>query len=238
MCELSLSEKRKILRREFRPFNQENGFRFIRPNTLLRERNDILQFLQFQIKPGYLSCDIASQPLYIPSAILNLGISIRIQFLGNRTRWGWGGSDRTEEAFAADVQDMLQLVAAGGLQWFEEMGEPENLIKNTLDENFRLTQGYAPVLRLRTVALSHLYLGHIPQGILYLEALIEEYRRHPKSEAAAYRIPECQAWIDMAKNRPEELPDRFRSIIAQTRGDLRIGRLPTCSPSPRQSKKA
>ena len=37
MGELTINEKRKIIRREFKQFNQENGFRFIRPNTLLRE---------------------------------------------------------------------------------------------------------------------------------------------------------------------------------------------------------
>ena len=62
MSELTLNEKRKIIRREFKQFNQENGFRFVRPNTLLRERNDILQYLQFKIKAGYISCEIASQP--------------------------------------------------------------------------------------------------------------------------------------------------------------------------------
>ena len=41
MGELTINEKRKIIRREFKQFNQENGFRFVRPNTLLREQNDI-----------------------------------------------------------------------------------------------------------------------------------------------------------------------------------------------------
>lgn len=222
MSELTINEKRKILRREFKQFNQENGFKFVKPNTLLREQNDILQFLQFQIKVGYMSCDIASQPLYIPSDILNLSISIRIQFLGNRTRLGWGRFDRTEEEFALDVQDMLQLVATGGLQWFEDMGEPENLIKNTLDQNYELTQGYAPVLKLRTVAMSHLYLGHINEGILYMEKLMSEYSRYPNSEACVHSIPECQRWIDMAKNQQEEIPNKFKSIIADTRNNLRI----------------
>lgn len=222
MSELSINEKRKIIRNEFKQFNQENGFRFIKPNTLLREQNDILHFLQFKIKAGYMSCDIASQPLYIPSAILNLSISIEIQFLGKRTRLGWGSFDRTEEEFSLDVQDMLQLIATGGLQWFEDMGVPENLIKNTLDTNYKLTQGYAPVLRLRTVAMTHLYLGHINDGILYMEKLIAEYRRYPNSEASVYRIPECQRWIDMAKNQPEEIPNKFKFIIAETRNNLHI----------------
>lgn len=46
MGELTINEKRKIIRREFKQFNQENGFRFVRPNTLLRERNNILQYVQ------------------------------------------------------------------------------------------------------------------------------------------------------------------------------------------------
>lgn len=222
MSELSINEKRKIIRNEFKQFNQENGFRFVKPNTLLREQNDILHFLQFKIKAGYMSCDIASQPLYIPSAILNLSISIEIQFLGKRTRFRWGSFDRTEEEFSLDVQDMLQLITTGGLQWFEDMGVSENLIKNTLDTNYKLTQGYAPVLRLRTVAMSHLYLGHINDGILYMEKLIAEYKRYPNSEASVYRIPECQRWIDMAKNQPEEIPSKFKSIITETRNNLHI----------------
>lgn len=54
MGELTINEKRKIFRREFKQFNQENGFRFVRPNTLLREQKDILQYLQFKIKAGYM----------------------------------------------------------------------------------------------------------------------------------------------------------------------------------------
>ena len=64
MAELTINEKRKIIRREFKQFNQENGFRFVRPNTLLRERNDILQYLQFKIKAGYMSCEIACFPFH------------------------------------------------------------------------------------------------------------------------------------------------------------------------------
>lgn len=129
MGELTINEKRKIIRREFKQFNQENGFRFVRPNTLLRERNNILQYLQFKIKAGYISCEIVSQPLYIPASVFSLNISTGIQFLGKKTRSNWGASDRTEEEFTLDVQDMLQLIATGGLQWFEDMGVPENLIK-------------------------------------------------------------------------------------------------------------
>ena len=222
MGELTINEKRKIIRREFKQFNQENGFRFVRPNTLLRERNDILQYLQFKIKAGYISCEIASQPLYIPASAFNLNISIEIQFLGRKTRPHWGASDRTEDEFALDVQDMLQLIAAGGMQWFEDMGVPENLIKNTLDQNYKLTQGYAPVLKLRTVAMSHLYLGHIDEGILYMEKLISEYSKYPGSRIGADIIPDCQVWIDIAKSHPEEIPDKFKSIIAETRNNLRI----------------
>ena len=222
MGELIINEKRKILRREFRQFNQDNGFRFVRPNTLLRERNDILQYLQFKIKAGYTSCEIASQPLYIPASVFSLNISTGIQFLGRKTRPHWGASDRTAEEFALDVQDMLQLIAAGGMQWFEDMGVPENLIKNTLDQNYKLTQGYAPVLKLRTVAMSHLYLGHIDEGILYMEKLISEYGKYPSSRMGTIIVPDCQGWIDMAKNHPEEIPDKFKSIIAETRNNLRI----------------
>ena len=113
MGELTINEKRKIIRREFKQFNQENGFRFARPNTLLRERNDILQF---KIKAGCISCEIVSQPLYIPASVFSLNISTGIQFLGKKTRSSWGASDRTEEEFTLDVQDMLQLIAAGGMQ--------------------------------------------------------------------------------------------------------------------------
>ena len=121
-----------------------------------------------------------------------------------------------------DVQDMLQLIATGGMQWFEDMGVPENLIKNTLDQNYKLTQGYAPVLKLRTVAMSHLRLGHIAEGIFYMEKTIAEYSKYPNSRMSAVIVPDCQAWIDMAKNHPEEIPDKLESIIAETRNNLRI----------------
>lgn len=66
--------------------NKDNGFGFVRPNTLLRERNDILQYLQFKIKAGYTSCESVSQPPYIPASVFSLNISTGIQFLGKNTR--------------------------------------------------------------------------------------------------------------------------------------------------------
>ena len=54
MGELTINEKRKIIRREFKQFNQENGFRFVRPNTLLPEQTQIQHYLQYQIKAGYM----------------------------------------------------------------------------------------------------------------------------------------------------------------------------------------
>lgn len=115
------------------------------------------------------------------------------------------------------------LLPQAGWQWFEDMGVPEDLIKNTLDQNYKLTQGYAPVFRLRTVAMSHLYLGHIAEGIFYMEKTIAEYSKYPNSRMGAVIVPDCQAWIDMAKNHPEEIPDKLKSIIAETRNNLRIG---------------
>ena len=102
------------------------------------------------------------------------------------------------------------------------MGVPENLIKNTLDQNYKLTQGYAPVLKLRTAAMSHLHLGHIAEGIFYMEKTIAEYSKYPNSRMGAVIVPDCQVWIDMAKKRPEEIPEKFKSIIAETRNNLRI----------------
>ena len=78
------------------------------------------------------------------------------------------------------------------------------------------------MFRLRTVAMSHLYLGHIAEGILYMEKTIAEYSKYPNSRMGAVIAPECQAWIDMAKSHPEEISDKFKSIIAETRNNLRI----------------
>ncbi len=224
MSGLSIGEKRKILRREFREFNRENGFSFVRPNTLLRERGDILHYLQFKVKSLYMSCEIVSQPLYIPASGFSMSISTGIQFLGPRARTRWGAEDRTAEEFALDVQDMLRIISTGGLRWFEAMGQPENLIRNTLDGDFKLTQGYAPALKMTTVALTHLYLGHVTEGILYLEKLMAEYARYPDSEPCRLRIARCQKWIEEIQQHPETLPGTFAAIIAQNRENLHLKR--------------
>ena len=77
-------------------------------------------------------------------------------------------------------------------------------------------------MRLSTVAMSHLYLGHVNEGILYMEKLMSEYGRYPNSELCSRRIAECQRWIALAKEHPDDLPAIFESIIAQTRSALRI----------------
>ena len=55
-----------------------------------------------------------------------------------------------------------------------------------------------------------------------MEKLMSEYGRYPNSELCSRRIAECQRWIALAKEHPDDLPAIFESIIAQTRSALRI----------------
>lgn len=55
-----------------------------------------------------------------------------------------------------------------------------------------------------------------------MKKTIAEYSKYPNSRMGAVIGPDCQAWIDMAKNYPEEIPDKLKSIIAETRNNLRI----------------
>lgn len=56
----------------------------------------------------------------------------------------------------------------------------------------------------------------------YLFFREKEYSKYPNSSMGAVIAPECQAWIDMVENHPEEIPDKLKSIIAETRNNLRI----------------
>ncbi len=219
--ELSIGEKRKIFRREFKTFNQENDFRFITPNVLLREKNGILQYIYFKIKAGILSGEIAAQPLYLPDDSLNLTISLEIQYLSKKSRRNWGYWYRTEEEFTEDVREIVQIISTGGMKWWGKTESPEKLIKSTLDFPAFETQGYYPLARMLTVAVSYLRIGNTEKGLEYLEKCLEICKEssvsNPYTQA---RIKRYQDGIEFIHKYPEEVPKQLDAVIQQTRNNL------------------
>lgn len=219
--ELSIGEKRKILRREFKAFNQENDFRFITPNVLLREKNGILQYLCFKIKAGYLSGEIVAQPLYLPADSLNLTISLKMQYLSKKNRRNWGYCYKTEKEFTEDVQEIVQIISTGGIRWWKKTESPENLIKSTLDFPAFETQGYNPISRMLTVAVSYLRIGNTEKGLEFLEKCIEICKNSSVSNPCTQaKIKRYQDGIEFINKYPEEVPKQLEAVIRQTRNNL------------------
>lgn len=78
---LSSNERQKILRRKLKDFNKQNGFRFVTSRIVLREQNNIVQYISFIIKQGFMTADVVTQPLYIEAESYILNICFRINHL-------------------------------------------------------------------------------------------------------------------------------------------------------------
>lgn len=85
MSDIAYSEKLKILRKTFKKFNKENEFKFVKPTLILREKNDILQYITFHFGYNRLVPEIVVQPLYAPAEGYCPEISTRLNFLDPRS---------------------------------------------------------------------------------------------------------------------------------------------------------
>lgn len=226
---LSSNERQKILRRKLKDFNKQNGFRFVTSRIVLREQNNIVQYISFIIKQGFMTADVVTQPLYIEAESYILNVCFRINHLRKGKKRHWAEFHQSEEEFCLDVDEIIDILQNEGLRWFEYSQTPEALIQMSLDKNLEITQGYNIHARLYTVAMSYLYIGDTEKGIMYLEKYIDELIEYRKTinngtltESDKMRIDNLLQWLDLAKNTPERLPEIFKGIIARTRLALKL----------------
>ena len=122
MEDITRSQKQSAFKRVFKDFSKENGFKFVKPRILLKENDNVLNYLTFNHSSNHLFCDIVSQPLYIPATEYILTISNRLDSLRppiqRIKRFPWGECNGDKAEYEKDVEEILDIFSKEGMDWF------------------------------------------------------------------------------------------------------------------------
>ncbi len=214
MSNITQKERTEIIKKTFKEFNDKNGFYFRTPRVILKDNYDIIHYLTIAINGGGgITCDLVTQPLYLPETSLNLNISVRLNFIEKTKLFPWGHYDDSVKEYEDDIADIFHVFSTGGIEWFSTFGSPQKLIDVVDDWSLeKYKDPWHPDSRNETRAVSYLYLGEIDKGIYYLkQALLDTQMTET-----------FQKWLNLAQNESERLPEIFDDIILTTRKNLKL----------------
>ncbi len=163
-----------MIKKRFETFAIENGFHFHKPTILARINEHVIHIINFDVLTLGFNCSIAIQPLYVPldNIALNCGNRLndfRVNIPGN---WGYGTS------VEQDLDEVEALLRENAVPWFDEVGNPQGLVK-FIEEEERvnlLTVGFAPFFRTLYLGLSLIFVDKVDEGI----HLLGEIFKHPQ----------------------------------------------------------
>lgn len=213
----------KLIRSVFAVFSQQNGFSFYKNYILVRIQSDILHTICFDFGVGGLTCDIAIQPLYIPSEDIVLSFGNRIsKFNVNlKERWSYG---QTESAMEKSLVEIKELLEKNALPWFRETGHPQgiiNFIENGSVNDQALILGLPDFLKRLYLGFSYLYQNEFKSGTMVLEGL--EQILAEDSRLWAIRLKELSKNTrESVAISPDQVVEVLKQIAQETRQNLKL----------------
>ncbi len=172
---MNKSAKKNLIWKTLKPFAEKNGFKLDKSLVLIREKDSILQVINFDLPSSGFNCDIAIQPLYFPADGINLSLGTRLNNLdpNNKGIWGYGDS---EEELLKDLDEVISLLQFEAMAWFELLDTPHKVIsfiENDLSGNNsnRIVLWFPPFLKYMYLALSYMHIKKYEKSKLPLENL-------------------------------------------------------------------
>lgn len=216
MEDITRYQKQRIRKSVFKDFSQENGFKFVKSRILLKENDNVLNYLTFNSSNNHLFCDIVSQPLYIPATEYILTISNRLDSLRppiqRIIRFPWGECNGNKEEYEKDVEEILDIFSKEGMDWFTHFDSSQKIIDTICNDNpLKYTIAFNITAQKRVQGLSYLYLRDLDNAVnALMEAQMTLREGHPL-------IEKYQKWIDFIRLYPEKIPSEIEKTIANTR---------------------
>jgi diadenosine tetraphosphatase ApaH/serine/threonine PP2A family protein phosphatase len=152
----------KLLKKSFADFVGKHGFIFYKPTILVRNSEDTLHIINFDVYTEGFDCRVAIQPLFIASEEISLSLGNRLCHLGEHAPGIWGYGNEIE--VVADFEHVKELLEKVALPWFEEAGHTKGLIDFLSDEDLGSSKykivGLPPFMRRLILATGNLYCGN------------------------------------------------------------------------------
>ncbi|MBE0447971.1 MAG: DUF4304 domain-containing protein [Actinobacteria bacterium] len=214
---------RKLIKKVFKPFADEHGFKFHKPTLLLREYKDTLHIISFELSTADFTCRIAILPLYVPEDTISLSFGNRISRFKVMLR-EWWDYKQTEQENEQSLMQIKELLERNALPWFEEAGSPEGIVSF-------IESGKAddPSIALRCprfikdlyLGFSYLYLNKYDQAGRLLQAVADSFKGDTRQWAINTREL-AENMCTLAKERPEEVSIKLQEFIKQTKENLKL----------------
>ncbi|NLL05364.1 MAG: hypothetical protein GX270_06155 [Clostridiaceae bacterium] len=214
----------KIIKEFFTPFARQHNFKFYKTTLMLRVLDDTLHIINFDLPSNGLNCNIAIQPLYIPSETITLTFGNRLNHFKTNLPGTWGYSNDKID-IEKDLSQVKELLEQNAVPWFNEFGSPEGIISfieaNLAEDDNNNIVGFPPVLKRIYLGFSYLYTNKLGLAVNLLQEVLELC----KEDKRAWVIQQNEM-IDniliLTEKEPDKVNTRLNEFVKATKENLKI----------------
>jgi len=213
----------KIIKEFFATFAKQHTFIFYKPTLMLRVYNDTLHIINFDLLGEGLNCNIAIQPLYVPSDTITLSFGNRLNHFKTKLPGTWGYSNDKKD-IEKDLSQIRELLETNVISWFNEVGRPEGIIsfiESGLAEDINIIVGFPPVFRNIYLGFSYLYTNKISLAEKTLQEVVEQCKED-KRTWVVQQNKMINNILALAKNEPNKISEKLNEFVRTTKDNLKI----------------
>jgi len=213
----------RIIKKYFTTFAEINNFIFYKPTIMLRECNDTLHIINFDLPTEGFNCSIAIQPLYIPSDSITISFGNRLNHFKAKLPGTWGySSDKT--IIEKDLSQVKDLLEVNAMPWFDKVGSPEGIIsfiESGAAEDTNIIVGFPPALRNIYLGFSYLYINKIDLAEKPLLQVLEQYKEDKRGWVVQVKEM-INSMLALAKDEPYKIREKLTDYIRITKYNLKL----------------
>lgn len=208
---------RKILREKMKVFCKENGYKKRKNTLFLKDYDELIQYISFDIRYQGVNCEIAIQPLYMPAQGFVLEFGNRLEHYSLTHNGNWALSPIDEE-IEEEFDEMILLFKTSVGSWFEKNNSIEKIIENLeTGQNIR-PSGLSIEMKHEMLGFSYARLGELEKARENMQEYVEITKDRPYPEHRKYQYE----LYDTLVNHPEKVESLLESYKQNTREALRL----------------
>ncbi|MCQ1531829.1 hypothetical protein [Lutispora saccharofermentans] len=213
----------RIIKDYFTTFAKQYNFVFYKSTVLLRVCEDTLHIINFDLPSDGLNCNIAIQPLYIPSDTITLSFGNRLNHFKTKLPGAWGYSNDKKD-IERDLSQIKELLEINAIPWFNEVGRPEGIIsfiESGLVEDINIIVGFPSIFRNMYLGFSYLYTNKIGLAEKLLQQVVEQ-STEDKRAWVVQQNKMINSILALAKNEPNKIGEKLNEFVRTTKDNLKI----------------
>jgi hypothetical protein len=213
----------KVIKEFFTIFAKQYTFIFYKPTLMIRVCDNVLHIINFDLPGEGLNCNIAIQPLYIPSDTINLSFGNRLNHFKTKLSGTWGYSNDKKD-IEKDLSQIKELLEINVMPWFNKVGRPEGIIsfiESGLAEDINCIVGFPPIFRSMYLGFSYLYTNEIFPAEKPLGEVVEQCK-DDKRDWVVQQNEMIKNVLALAKNEPDRISEKLNEFVSLTKVNLKI----------------